>query len=322
MKIIQLLIFSIWSFFPWLGDDYDNYMVLIARPELAISFNIEPIALLIILLINQTGLSADWFFVAHAGVLTFFLRKIQLIVSDKFFFRDHTKAFLFLLLALLLVGPGISIVRQSVATVIVTYAVLKRLLYPGNGANLLYFGTIVLAAAFHYSALPVGLLLLGFIYVSISRFNLSFALFNLFLITMFVLLSSQIVQIGSSDNVYSSHLGRRAAVHAVSPVFYLTTLVYFLTPIMLVANHAKLARTSSNGIVFLCINVILLGGGIKIVAAEYLIFNRVVFFFNPFLIIGLSLACDRVRQQYVPYLLAMVFVVLLGFLILLKRGYL
>ena len=70
------------------------------------------------------------------------------------------------------------------------------------------------------------------------------------------------------------------------------------------------------------INVILLGGGIKIVAAEYLIFNRVVFFFNPFLIIGLSLACDRVRQQYVPYLLAIVFVVLLGFLILLKRGYL
>lgn len=321
MTALQLLIFITWSFFPFLGDDYDNYLVLLSRPELAIEFNIEPIPLIFIFLINQMGLSEVWFFVGHASILCLYLHKIHVLINDNFLLRESTKVFLFFLLVLLFIGPGISIVRQSVATVILTYAILKWIFYTSKYENWLFFGSTVLAMSFHYSALLIALIFIGIGLASKTRLRSVFMFVNVFAIVVFVLLSSEVVRVSSSENIYSSHLGVRASLGKVSLIFYLTIIVYFLVALLMIINISKLAISTGMGVVFFCINIVLLGGGVKIIALDYVIFNRLVFYFNPFLLIGLCLIVEHVKQRYILYFLGLIFMTLLFFLIILKRGY-
>lgn len=322
MILAELILFTVWAFFPWLGDDYSNYLVLISRPELAVAFSIEPIPLAFIFMIDFLGLGQGWFFTLHAIVAVVFFRKINFLINNISAFKRTTKYFIILMICLLLIGPGISIVRQSVSAIILFYAIMTYLLSNTGRSVVVSIAYVLLASLFHYSAFPVGLFLVIFA-VACKRKSYPYSILIVSGLTvLFVLLSYQIVKMGSHDSIYGSHLGSRADVHQISIVFILTTGVYSIFSVLsvLMLFRSEESTQMTRMLVF-CSLVLIVSVGFKIVASQYLIFNRLVFYFNPFLILNVGILFDKVKQQWAPHIFGIIMLLILFSIILIKRGY-
>lgn len=297
-------------------------MVILSRPELAIEFSLEPFSLLLVYLINNLSLPFDLYFGLHGLVAGYFLSKSLRVLSLQRFIRADLTV-VGILLVLFFFASGISVVRQAAAASIIFYASLKCLIFfePCRNKYFSYILLTCLAACFHYSAIALSIYFVSIHFFSRTVYGFIYALIlSMFAIVGYYFLGTITQWIEFYFPVYASHLGDRALVHEVSIVFYFSFSAYLLlyASAWFFGLLPVFSQKSREVLIFL-IFTLCLGVIFKLFSLQVLIFNRMVFYINPFVILFVGILFARCRPRVYLWSSTFVLVPLLFMLIVIKR---